>query len=417
MLALCGIIAIATAIALGIPNPPKSISLAGYESRLISPNTAIYGFILLSDPEGGVNSFIMSKPPSTYVVPATLEQDFSLPRGHFKYWVRHVNAGSRLKMKVTWAHDISLKGCLTMSSVESYMKDSSSCLVQLTSRSQISFEYVTKHAGDHYFIVESSSEVDTTAPTTAREPLSISSKTEITSTIVPSQRVTQSVQGEKNDASATKRLLDMHSSDSIEISSRGPQSRDDSASPSSKSSRQLKGLDLLANGEQPDFIMVRGNVSFEMALIQYDTNQADDLFVGTFSKDFEFNRPEWLVMYNPSDTRIFSITLSLSRRYKELLIAFFLIEFVLLSTISGCCYFRYSSVPLKRDAETGMRLFSRKNKARHLGDARSRSLDNEEEPENPWDWPPSASSPEPEERRTIRRVALSSGAAVPLFSQ
>lgn len=48
LLALCGIIAIATAIALGIPNPPKSISLAGYESRLISPNTAIYGFILLS---------------------------------------------------------------------------------------------------------------------------------------------------------------------------------------------------------------------------------------------------------------------------------------------------------------------------------------------------------------------------------
>jgi hypothetical protein len=425
LLALSCIVAIVTAVLLGLPNRPKTISLAGYESRLIAPNTIAYGFILLSDPEGGVNSFVLSKPPPTYVVPATLEQSFSLPRGHFKYWVRHVNVGSRLKMSVQWSSDTPLQFCLTMASVESYLMNSNECLVKLNSRSRLSFEYVTKHSGDHFFIMENAGLAEPTAPSVNREPLWVGDKTvaQAPSSVVnfmSNNRDNSNINGEnvKQDQRLPKALLSLRSSDPIKTSTTGPLISIGTPSPrlSLPQSRNLHSINLQANDEQPEFFMVRGNVSFEMALIQYDTNQADDLFVGTFSKEFEFNHPEWLVLYNPSDSRIFSITISVTRRYKELLIAVFFIEFFLLSTISCCCYCRYSSVPLKIDPETGMRLFSRKNRARHLGDARSRSTDDTEMVgENPWDLPPAISSPESEERRAVRRVALSSGAAIPLF--
>jgi hypothetical protein len=56
-MALSCLVAVVTAVVLGLPNHPKTFSLAGYESRLVVPNTIAYGFILLSGMSSVENGF------------------------------------------------------------------------------------------------------------------------------------------------------------------------------------------------------------------------------------------------------------------------------------------------------------------------------------------------------------------------
>ena len=48
IIAVACLIAIIAAVLLGLPTRPNTISLAGFESRLIVPNTIAFGFILVS---------------------------------------------------------------------------------------------------------------------------------------------------------------------------------------------------------------------------------------------------------------------------------------------------------------------------------------------------------------------------------
>jgi len=351
------------------------------------------------DPEGGLNSFVLSKPPKTYTVPATLDQAFVLPRGHYKYWVRHINAGSRLKVKLEWPSDAMLQFCLIMTSVDAYLRDSNRCILKLHSRSRLAFEYVSKHSGDHFFIVESANPSDIPSMPSSTEPFSASDRespkksSRASNSSSRPQRSIKSISAEPSNRvfrsadspqviSGAVSFLDQLSASTVREGL--PIAVSGFISTSKRAHRSLLLVDrdvLAADGgeEAPEFFVVKANVSFDMSLVQYDTNQADDLFVGSFSKEFEFNRPEWLVLYNPTDSHIYSVTISVTRRNKELLITVFLIEFFLISTLACCCYHRYNNVTvLRKDPENGLRLFSRKNRMRHLGDARSKSMDDVE---------------------------------------
>ena len=462
LIAICGLLFIACAVLLGIPNRPTTLSLAGYESRLLFPNTVTHGFVLVSgtlidrpkcgqtalrrargilnfgdskpsrtslltpstdpfalfstDPEGGLNSFVLSHPPSTYKVPAKFDQLCSLPRGHYKYWVRHLNEGSHMKVNVVWPTDAMLHFCLVTTSIEAYLKDSDHCEVKLQSRTHISFEHVTKHSGDHYFILESVSNYD--APITPAYRRATKSTSPPPSSLVPTTpfhlRSTKSIEVSEDRKDGANKALEMLESNVLmadrSVDDSGLQSKDDASfTPDMLPSgykRDVQNVELKAAmvNDQPDFFIVKANVSFDLTLIQYDTNQAEDLFVGSFSKEFDFNRPEWLVLYNPSDSHIYSVTISVTRRIKELIVTVFGIEFVLISIITCCCYCRYSTVPMRKDSENGrFRTPNRKRRGRHNGNELSKSMEDDNEPlvpgENPWDLPV---SPEAEARRARR---------------
>lgn len=402
----------------------------------------MFSFVLV-DPEGGLNSFVLSKPPPTYKVPATLEQIYSLPRGHYKYWVRHLNAGSQMKVNIDWPSDAMLHFCLVTTSIDAYLRDSDHCVVKLQSRSRITFEHVTKHSGDYFFILESIIYAETPSPTTFRHANSIpvedidpSPPSGVATIPFPKRGGRPVPKGPESKHTSSKPLLVMKESQTFESPRTPiaePSSDDDllvlKSKGDSKTSKQGKSstdslsknqekdgptvfgsdrvslLGMAQIEEQPEFFIVKANVSFDMTLIQYDTNQADDLFVGSFSKEFELNRPEYLVLYNPSDSHIYSVSISLARRYKELFIAVFIVEIVLISVISCCCYWRYNNVPLRRDDENGvLRLrrsspnslggSSKKRNGRILGNDGSKAIGEREAdssighlPSNPWDLP------------------------------
>lgn len=322
-----------------------------------------------------------------------------------------------MKVNVEWPTDAMLHFCLVTTSIDAYLKDSEHCEVKLQSRTHISFEHVTKHSGDHYFILESVGHNEAPMTPAYRQATSTSSKT----TSLPAAlvrpppfhlRSTKSISIDEARDETAKKALEMLESNVLSAD----RSQADSTLPSNDFSpnspeilptgykRDVQGVELKASmiDDQPDFFIVRANVSFDLTLIQYDTNQAEDLFVGSFSKEFDFNQPEWLVLYNPSDSHIYSVTISVTRRIKELVMAVIGIEFVLISIITCCCYCRYSTVPMRKDSENGRFRPPRKRRGRHNGNDLSKSMDDDEElvpGENPWDMP---LSPETEARRGRR---------------
>ena len=327
-----------------------------------------------------------------------------------------------MKVNIEWPTDAMLHFCLVTTSIEAYLKDSDHCEVKLQSRTHISFEHVTKHSGDHYFILESVGNSEAPmAPTHKRTMTSFTKSASLPSTgnIVPPfhLRSTKSISVDENTGDSSKKVLEVMESHAL-LANRNTlnfESQEDdipSFSPEMLPSgykRDVQGVAFKATmiDDQPDFFIVKANVSFDLTLIQYDTNQAEDLFVGSFSKEFDFNSPEWLVLYNPSDSHIYSVTISVTRRLKELVLLVFFLEFILITIITCCCYFRYSTVPLLKDSENGTRFRSlrplRKRRGRHNGDDLSKSMEDVEDDnlvpgENPWDLP---LSPETEARRRV----------------
>lgn len=371
----------------------------------------------------------MSNPPQTYYVPRTQESQFTLPKGHYKYWARHLNAGSRLKVRIEWPTDAVLQFCIVTNSMEGYLEDNSNCLVKLTSRSRIVLDYVTRHSADHFFIVESVTPPGFATPPPVKEPLEVGFTTDgntITTVKPPPstqygarstmdtsvQDPSTASQDSKTATQTTSAEAKLVQNQDSTLVTRSNGNTLMTLKSSDTISRSLKAVDdtKARNGvEEPEFFIIRAEASFEMSLLQYDTADADDLFVGSFSKEFEFNSAEWLVLYNPSESHIYAITLSLSRRYKELLLTVFFLEFILLSTIAVCCYRRYSTVPLLLgDDEKGLRhlIVGLKTGAgvRHVGDTRSKSMDDvEEEAMDPEPWNQGHPATEQMESRRNRR--------------
>jgi hypothetical protein len=345
---------------------------------------------------------VLSQAPPTYTVPALLEQPFTLPKGHYKYWARYLNAGSRLKIKIEWSSDVVVQFCLILNSIDSYLKDSESrCIVKMTSRSKIAFEYVTKHSADHFFVVESISTNDLTSPVVI-EPIQSIDQSQAKSSSLPPARPVRNTKTVDSISTLEDHLTNSRSGARITLresdGKRKSSSKDSSSSGVASTAtdlvvsgtketgeiyqRSLQAVDLLkVANEEPEFYILRANATFDMALLQYETTQADDLFVGSFSKEFEFNSAEWLVLYNPTDNHIYSVTISVARRYKELLITVFFIEFITISAIGCLCYTRYRHVPLLIDDETGLRKLIGKKRGhprRHVGDTRSKSMEDME---------------------------------------
>jgi len=89
----------------------------------------------------------------------------------------------------------------------------------------------------------------------------------------------------------------------------------------------------------PEFWIAKGNISFQLSLVQYDTSQANDLFLGSFlkvlrvtfssttaqhpalPKDFVAGSEEYIVLYNPSLTQTYKVSYWLTIRLATLFAA------------------------------------------------------------------------------------------------
>jgi hypothetical protein len=293
---------------------PVLVEITADETRLIDINPYLYKRIEFTDKTGELKTYLFSDLPSlTKQSRLTLQEDFTIPKDHYKYWARYFNSGSKAAFSLKWnkRHDVvynanvrnpleapSLIFCLHKGDLNSWLSNGG-CEIEIdTSDPLIKAEYRVATESSYYFIVENKGSMTDTPERLDKEVARLEADK-------PSYKSAE-------DSPIIGLNVGMQKRSELETTA-GP--KDTAARPA-------------------PFYFITGNVSFELTLLNYDVSAAIDLFDGSFIKDYDFGTSEWLVVSNPLKSQHLTFSYVLTLRISTLFMAMIVVELVLF-----CSYF------------------------------------------------------------------------------
>jgi hypothetical protein len=292
---------------------PIVVEITADETRLIDINPYLYKRIEFTDKTGELKTYMFSDLPGlTKQSQITLKEDFTLPKDHYKYWARYFNSGSKAAFSLAWnkrkdtvynanvrnpLEAPSLIFCLHKGDLNSWLSRGG-CEIEIdTSDPLIQAEYRVLTEASYYFIVENKG-----------------------SLVDPPEKLDKEVaRHEEADPSFRTK------SERPVALTVGMQKRSELGITESPKETP---------GRPAPFYFITGNVSFELTLLNYDVSSAIDLFDGSFIKDYDFGRAEWLVVSNPLKSQHLTFSYVLTLRISTLFLSMVIVELVLF-----CSYF------------------------------------------------------------------------------
>jgi len=367
---------------------PTVIEMTSEETRLLDVNTLFYRKLELFDREGGLQTFVFAtKPALSKVHNITLYKSFVIPNDYYKYLARYLNAGSKLTVSIRWMQQRNvtslaegtdsrsalplfdtpgtvassqaplplsfLSFCLYKGDFQQWLHQRKKCLFQTTNRSGIEFQYSVTSSDDYYFILENIA-VDKRERSLSRdsqprgqENRRLHSRQEMSDFEIELPNVKKredigTLLFDKSLKVATA-FLSRFTLGSVreEFPAESEEMRSYIPSSDSVLVRDFSRRRPLSTFDSPQrsaLHFVRGNATFLLELTTYDISQAEDLYDGSFVKDFDMWRKEWLVLRNPSKITTHTVTYYFSLRHSVIFVFVAIVEFC--SLLFFCWYHR-----------------------------------------------------------------------------